>query len=207
MSIVKTLVFDLGGVLINWDPRRLYRKLIKDESEMDFFLAEVCSPEWNAQMDRGKSFQEAVDELELVYPKYTKQIQAYYSRWEEMIVGPVPGTVKILEGLRGAGYPLAALSNWSAETYPKVTKRFAFLSWFDPLVISGEIGLIKPDPEVYHYFLQEINREAKDCIFVDDSKANIRTAEELGFISILFSSPEQLGRRLEELGILENEYK
>lgn len=204
MPNVKTLVFDLGKVLIDWDPRYLYRKLIPDESEMDFFLAEICSPEWNAQMDRGKSFQEAVDELAVVYPKYSKQIQAYYSRWEEMILGPIQGTVKILERLREAGYPLAALSNWSAETYPKVANRFALLKLFDPLVISGEVGLIKPDPEIYNYLLKKINREAKDCIFIDDSESNIRTAEEMGFISIHFSSPEELGRNLEELGVLKN---
>ena len=200
----KTVVFDLGGVLIDWDPRHLYRKLIPDESEMDFFLAEICSPEWNAQMDRGEKFQEAVDELAEVYPKYSKQIQAYYSRWEEMIIGPVQGTVKVLERLRGAGYPLAALSNWSAETFPKVANRFPLLSLFDTLVISGEVGLIKPDPEIYHYLLRKINREAKDCIFIDDSESNVRMAEELGFISIYFSSPERLGGRLEELGILKN---
>ena len=202
MSNVKTLIFDLGGVLIDWDPRCLYRKLIPDESEMNFFLAEICSPEWNAQLDKGESFQEAVDELEVVYPKYSRQIQAYYSRWEEMVIGPIQGTVNILERLREAGYPLAALSNWSAETYPKIAKRFALLNWFDPLVISGEIGLIKPDPEIYHYLLKKINREAKDCIFIDDSESNIRTAEKLGFISIHFSSSEGLGRSLEELGIL-----
>jgi len=204
VSNVKTLIFDLGGVLIDWDPRYLYEKLIPDKSEMDFFLAEICSPEWNAQMDRGKSFQDAVDELAIVYPKYSSQIQAYYSRWGEMIIGTIPGTVKILERLRGAGYPLVALSNWSAETYPKVTKRFALLSWFGTLVISGEVGLIKPDPEIYHYLLKKINREAKDCIFIDDSKQNVRTAEELGFISIHFSSPEGLEENLEELNILNN---
>ncbi len=202
----KTVVFDLGGVLIDWDPRYLYRKLIPVESELDFFLAEVCSPEWNAQMDRGKKFQEAVDELAAAYPEYSSQIQAYYSRWEEMIIGPVRGTVKILEKLRGAGYPLAALSNWSAETFPKVANRFPLLSLFDTLVISGEVGLIKPEPEIYHYLLRKINKKAKDCIFIDDSESNVRTAEELGFISINFSSPERLGGRLEELGILKNAY-
>lgn len=203
----KTVVFDLGGVLIDWDPRYLFEKLIPDEAEMDFFLARVCSPEWNAQMDRGNSFQEAVDELALVYPRYSSQIQAYYSRWEEMIVGPFPGTVKILERLRGAGYPLAALSNWSAETFPKVMDKFEFLNWFSTLVISGEVGLIKPDPEIYHYLLEKINREAKDCIFIDNSKSNVRTAEELGFISIHFSSPEELEGSMEELGILKNVHK
>lgn len=202
MLNVKTLVFDLGGVLIDWDPRHLFRKLIPDKSELDFFLSEVCSPEWNAQIDRGKSFQESVDGLAVVYPKYTKQIQAYCSRWEETITGPIHGTVNILEGLRGAGYPLAALSNWSAETFPKVADRFEFLNWFDPLVISGEIGLIKPAPEIYHYLLREINREAEECIFIDNSEANVLTAEKLGFISIHFSSPEQLQVKLEGLGVL-----
>lgn len=202
MLNVKTLVFDLGGVLIDWDPRHLYRKLIPDESELDFFLSEVCSPDWNAQIDRGKSFQEAVDGLAVVYPEYSMQIQAYYSRWEETITGPIHGAVKILEGLRGAGYPLAALSNWSAETFPKVADRFEFLNWFDPLVISGEIGLIKPAPEIYHYLLREINREAEECIFIDNSETNVLAAEELGFICIHFSSPEQLQVKLEGLGIL-----
>jgi len=198
----KILVFDLGGVLIDWNPRHLYRKLIPNESELEFFLSEVCSLEWNKQMDRGNSFLEAVDELAVVYPKYSKQIQAYYLRWEETIAGPILGTVKILERLKGAGYPLAALSNWSAETFPKVVDQFEFLNWFDPLVISGEIGLIKPDPEIFHYLLREISREAEECIFIDDSKANVLAAAELGFVSIHFSSSEQLQVKLEELGVL-----
>jgi 2-haloacid dehalogenase len=154
-------------------------------------------------MDRGKSWKEAVDELAVIYPNYTKQIQAYYSRWEEMIIGPIHGTVKILEGLRGAGYPLVALSNWSAETFPIALERFEFLSWFDPLIISGEIDLVKPAPEIYHYLLREISREAEECIFIDDSEANVLMAEELGFISIHFSSPEQLQVKLEEIGVVD----
>ncbi|MGB2962460.1 MAG: HAD family phosphatase [Anaerolineales bacterium] len=200
----KTIIFDLGGVLIDWNPRHLYRKIFADQGEMEFFLSQVCTPDWNAQMDRGYPFKTAVGELTDQHPKYTLQIQAFFGRWEEMILGSFPETVKILGVVKAAGYPVAGLTNWSGETFPRVAHRFEFLGWFDPLIVSGKIGMVKPDPEIYHYLLKMIQRVPEKCIFIDDNEINIQTAEELGFECIHFFSPIQLRSRLEELEILIN---
>jgi 2-haloacid dehalogenase len=198
----KTIIFDLGGVLVDWNPQHLFRKIFPDQEEMDFFLREVCSLEWNAQIDRGYPFKVAIAELTAEHPEYTDQINAYFDRWDEMISGSFPETVKILKEIKDAGYPLVGLSNWSGETLPRVAHQFEFLNWFDPLVLSGEVEMVKPDPDIYHYLLKEINREPGECIFIDDSEVNIQTAEKLGFEGIHFSSPQQLRDRLNQLGIL-----
>jgi len=198
----KTIIFDLGGVLIDWNPQHLFRKIFPDQEEMDFFLRAVCSPEWNAQLDRGYPFKVAIAELTAEHPEYTDQINAYFDRWDEMIPGSFPETVKILKEIKDAGYPLVGLSNWSGETLPRVAHQFEFLNWFDPLVLSGEVEMVKPDPDIYLYLLKEINREPGECIFIDDSEVNIQTAEKLGFEGIHFSSPQQLRDRLNQLGIL-----
>jgi len=200
----KTIVFDLGGVLIEWDRRALFKKLFNDGNELDYFLTEVCSLDWNSQIDLGMPFEKAVQERILEFPNYAPQIQAYIERWEEMIPGSIPGAVKILKELKEAGYPLAVLSNWSAETFPKVWDRFEFLGWFNPIVISGEVGLIKPGSEIFKYLLNEINIDAANCIFIDDSLPNIQMAEELGFEAIFYSYPKELRTRLEQLNILTN---
>jgi 2-haloacid dehalogenase len=200
----KTIIFDLGGVLVDWNPQHLFRKIFPDQEEMDFFLREVCSLEWNAQIDRGYPFKVAIAELTAEHPEYTDQINAYFDRWDEMISGSFPETVKILKEIKDAGYPLVGLSNWSGETLPRVAHQFEFLNWFDPLVLSGEVKMVKPDPDIYHYLLKEINREPGECIFIDDSEVNIQTAEKLGFEGIHFSSPQQLRDRLDQLGILQN---
>ena len=198
----KTIVFDLGGVLIDWNPRHLYEKIFSDLDEMEYFLKEVCSPDWNSHMDVDKSFLDGIDELVPKFPQYEEQIRAYYSRWEEMIVGEFPGTVKILRELKEAGFPLAALSNWSSETFPRVKDQYESLSWFNPLVISGLIGYKKPDPEPFQILLHELILNAGDCIFIDDMEDNIQEARRQGFEAIQFSSPEQLRADLVDLGLI-----
>ena len=193
----KTIVFDLGGVLMDWDPRYLYSQIFSDPDEMEFFLREVCSPDWNAQTDVDKSFLDAIDELVPKYPQYEKQIRAYYPRWEEMIRGEISGTVEILRDLKEAGYPLAALSNWSSETFPRVKDQYEFLSWFTPLVVSGYIGYKKPDPEPFQILLHELGQESGDCLFIDDMEDNIQEAKRQGFEVIHFTSPEELREELE----------
>ena len=198
----KTIVFDLGGVLIDWNPRHLYEKIFSDLDEMESFLKEVCSMDWNSQMDVDKSFLDAIDELVPKFPQYEEQIRAYYPRWEEMIGGVFQGTVKILRELKEAGFPLAALSNWSSETFPRVKDQYEFLSWFNPLVISGHIGYKKPDPEPFQILLHELNLDAGDCVFIDDMEDNIQEARRQGFEVIQFSSPEQLRTDLVDLGLI-----
>lgn len=193
----KTIIFDLGGVLMDWDPRYLYRKIFSDPDEMEYFLSEVCSPEWNAQTDVDKSFLDAIDELVPKFPHYENQIRAYFSRWDEMIAGDIPGTVKILRELKEAGCSLAALSNWSSETFPGIKAQYEFLSWFSPLVVSGYIGYKKPDPEPFQILLHELGLKAGDCLFIDDMEANILEAKRQGFEVIHFTSPAKLREELE----------
>ncbi len=198
----KTLIFDLGGVLLDWDPRYLYRKVFDDRVEMEYFLEKVCSPEWNAQMDTARPFQDAIDELIPRYPQYAEPIQMYYSRWYEMMGGDFPETVNILRQLKEAGYPLAALSNWSGETFPRVRKEHRFLDWFDPLVLSFQLGVAKPHPEIYQALLKELGEQARDCLFIDDSDENVQEAKRQGFSTIHFQSPAGLREALSEMGLL-----
>ncbi|MFQ5973200.1 MAG: HAD family hydrolase, partial [Alphaproteobacteria bacterium] len=148
-----TVIFDIGGVLIDWDPRHLYRKLFDDEDAMEHFLATVCTPEWNAQQDEGRTVAEGTALLTERFPEHAALILAYYDRFGEMMNGPLEETVSLLGELRGAGTPLYALSNWSRETFPLARERFEFLDWFRGIVISGEEGVKKPDPRIYQLLL------------------------------------------------------
>lgn len=190
------VVFDLGAVLIDWNPRHLYRKLFSDEQEMEYFLSEVCSPAWNVRQDGGRSFAEAIGSLVDRYPKYRSMIKAYFERWDEMVPGAIEGTVAILSELKQHDFTLAALSNWSAETYPKAEQRFEFLTWFDEIVLSGRERHVKPQPEIYHILLHRLGCSPQDCIFIDDSTPNVEMAAQLGFSAIHFTTPEQLRKDL-----------
>lgn len=196
------IVFDLGGVLLDWDPRHLYRQVFDDRADMEYFLSQVCSPAWNAQMDAGTPFQEAVDQLVLRFPHYRDQIRMFDSRWVEMVRGEIPGTVQILRELKEAGYHLAALSNWSLETFPRVQSNYEFLGWFEPLLLSGQLGVAKPAPEIYRALLHRTGWRANDCLFIDDVRENVLEASRQGFDIIHFRSAEQLLRELKEREIL-----
>lgn len=196
------IVFDLGGVLVDWNPRYLYRQLIEDEAAVEKFLSEVCTPEWNLKQDAGRPFAEAVEELIVQYPDQQELIRAYHLRWEETLGGPIEGTVEILDELRRAGYTVAALSNWSAETFPVARRRFDFLNRFDVTVISGEVKMIKPDPRIFELLLEKLGRRADECVYIDDVEANVSAARRLGFRVIHFRSPAQLREELQQLGIM-----
>lgn len=192
------LIFDLGAVLIDWNPRHLYRTLFDDEAAMEAFLETVCTPAWNAEQDRGRSWQDAVDLLTVEHPKHQALIQAYMDRWEDMLKGPIQGTVEILERLDRDGFELHALTNWSAETFPIARERYAFLERFRTILVSGEERLMKPDPAIFELMLERINHPAERCLFIDDSAKNIETADGLGFDAIHFLSPDQLKAELEK---------
>jgi 2-haloacid dehalogenase len=193
---VKAVVFDLGGVLIDWDPRYLYRKLLADEVAVEEFLATVCTPEWNAEQDRGRPFAEGVAELVERHPAHAAAIAAYSERWEEMLAGDIPGTVELLAELRAAGTPLYALTNWSAETFVIARQRFEFLSWFDGVVVSGEERMIKPDPAFFRLLLERFGLAPEATFYVDDSQANVAAARRLGLDAVRFTGPGQLRREL-----------
>lgn len=197
------MIFDLGGVLIDWNPLNLYNTLFAGrDAERDHFLCVVCPPAWNAQQDAGRPFHKAIEERIQMYPEYAEQIEAYFSCWEEMISGEIKGSVDILAELRDLGYPLYALSNWAAETFDLVREQFEFLNWFDHMVISGKVGMVKPDPGIFEYLLQLIGRKAQDCLFIDDTEENIAAAQRLGFQTIHFKSSEQLADALRKRGVL-----
>jgi len=198
-----SIIFDFGGVLMDWDPRYLYSRLFAgDEAAVERFLAEVGFFEWNARQDEGRAFSAAVADLSARYPHYASLIQAYENRWEESLGEPVWGTVAILQALRQAGFPLYALSNWSAEKFPVIRRKYGFFEWFDDIVLSGEVRLVKPDPRIFTAFLERIGRSAPDCLFIDDSTANLEAANRLGFHTLHFQSPEQLAGDLVRLQLL-----
>lgn len=168
---------------------------------MERFLSEVCTPDWNSRQDGGRPFAEAVAELSVLYPGYRQFIEAYYTHWGEMLAGAIDGTVTILEELHRQGFYLCALSNWSAETFPLARERFAFLERFQTIVLSGEEGMIKPDPAIFQVLLARIGRRAEECIFIDDVPANTQAARRLGFRAIEFRSPADLRMQLSKHGL------
>lgn len=202
---VQTLVavFDLGGVLIDWDPRYLYRKLFAgDEAGMEQFLATICTHSWNTQQDAGRTFAEGCASLKAIHPHAGALIDAWFERYQEMLAGPIQGTVDILSDLRWRGVPLYALSNWSRETFPLALERFEFLQWFHGIMLSGEVGLVKPDPRLYDLFLQTFAIDPSTAIYIDDLKPNVETATALGMRGILFTGPAALRAELRRCGFM-----
>jgi 2-haloacid dehalogenase len=201
MSNIKAVVFDIGGVLIDWSPRHLYRKIFKSEEEMEWFLSEVCTYEWNVQQDGGKLFSEATAELSARYPEYSDKIALYYGRWEEMLGGELSDTVKIFNELKSAGMPLYALTNWSHEAFPVAYERYGFMKQFDGIVVSGYEKLLKPDHAIYRVLMSRYNVNPGESVYIDDNKANADAAAELGFHAIHFHSAEHLREELRDLGL------
>jgi 2-haloacid dehalogenase len=200
---IEAVVFDIGGVLLDWNPRYLYRQLFDDEQEMERFLAEVCTLEWHEAHDRGKPFEASCAELASLHPEYAEMIYAWGRRSEEMIAGPIEESVEILGRLRASGVRCYALTNMETETFPLRVKRFPFMSWFDGAVVSGFEGVVKPDPEIFRRLLERFDLTAESTLFVDDSESNVRAARELGIRAVLFESPAAFEQVLSELGLLE----
>jgi 2-haloacid dehalogenase len=196
------LIFDFGGVLIDWNPRYLYRKVFADEQTMERFLAEVGFFEWNKLQDAGRPLSEAVADLCSRHPQHCELIRLYDERYEESLSGPIPASVAILSRLRAAGCKLYGLSNWPQEKFQLVRHKFEFFNWFDELFISGELGLAKPDPRIFRLVLQCLARPADQCLLIDDSTNNIAAAQALGLRTIHFLSPQQLENELLALGII-----
>jgi len=197
-SQIKAVVFDFGGVLIGWNPRNLYTRYFPDEPQaMEDFLAEISFMEWNAQQDKGRPFAEAVAQLSAQFPHHAHLISAYQENWKESITGSIDGTVELLRLLKKKGYSLYGLSNWGTETFAMIRHEFDFLNLFDEIILSGEVKLIKPEPEIFELFLQKIGKTADQCLFIDDSEPNIITARKLGFDTVHFESPEHLKNELE----------
>jgi 2-haloacid dehalogenase len=204
---IETVVFDLGNVLIGWDPRRLYRQLIQDEAQMEWFLREVCSSEWNEEQDRGRPWAEGTALLRARFPEHAALIDAYHLRWPETLLGPIEGSVDLLAQLKARGVRLLALTNWSQETFPIARQLYPFLQWFEGIVVSGEERLVKPDPRIYQRLLQRYAVDPARTLYVDDSQRNVAAAQALGMHGWWFRDPDGLRQRLLQLGLLDDDMK
>lgn len=203
MKNINTIIFDLGGVLIDWNPDYMYRKLITDEQKRKWFLENVCNLDWNEQQDAGRKIEEANKERIALFPEYKDWILAYYQRWEEMLNGPIEGTVEIFRALKKKEHlGFYALTNWSAETFPRALEMFDFLHWFDGRVVSGEENTRKPFREIYDLVLNRYGLVASQTLFIDDNLRNIKAAQELGLECIHFTKPDHLLTALKELKLL-----
>ncbi|WP_121808277.1 HAD family hydrolase [Mucilaginibacter kameinonensis] len=201
--MINTIIFDLGAVLIDWNPHYLYHTLFTDEQEMKDFLANICTSDWNEEQDAGRPLQEGTDLLVAQYPKHEANIRAFYSRWVEMLGEPLHGTVEIFKQLKASGrYRIYALTNWSAETFPFALERYAFLNWFDGIVMSGAEKMRKPSPAFYQLLLDRYDVKANEALFIDDNYRNILAAEKMGIKSIHFTSSEALEAELKSLEVL-----
>jgi len=202
-SPIKAIIFDFGNVLLEWNPRLVYRHFFPNDAEgMERFFQEVNFMEWNLQQDKGRPFTEGVSVLSEQFPQYAQLIQAYHDRWKDSIGELITGTVDLLNQLKQAGYPLYGLSNWSAETFPYAREKYDVFDLFDDMVISGEVGHVKPDPEIFQILLGKIGRPAQECLLIDDSLPNIHQAEKMGFAIIHFQTPEQLEKELKQLHLI-----
>lgn len=200
---ITAIIFDFGGVLVDWNPRNLYQEYFPEQPEaMENFLAEINFMEWNAQQDKGRSFAEATALLSKEFPQYAKLIHAYHQNWERSIVGQIDESVELLKALKRKGHSIYGLSNWSAETFPIARKRYQVFELLDDYVLSGNVNLIKPGEEIFEYSLKKFGKTAQECLFIDDSEPNIITAQRLGFDTIHFSSPAQLKTELTARNLL-----
>lgn len=202
---IKAIVFDIGGVLIDWDPRYLYRKLFKAEEEMERFLHTVCHHSWNLELDRGANWNDAVATLSEKFPDHKDNIRAYHDRWIEMVQGPIHETVDIMMALRHMGYKLYAITNYSREKLDLTIKEYPFLRGFDGMIVSGDEKLVKPDPAIYQLLLDRYDLNPRQLLFIDDRRENVQAAWDKGFHAVQFLSPAQLEKDLMDFGILQSE--
>jgi 2-haloacid dehalogenase len=203
MSKIDTVVFDLGGVLIDWNPRYLYRKIFKTEDEIDWFMTNICTPEWNDMQDAGRSFSDATEELVKKFPEHETPIRAWYGRFPETISGAIQPTVDVLGKIKQKkAHKLFALTNWSAESFPWAQQNFEFLSWFEGIVVSGAEKTRKPYADFYHILFNRYKIDPARAVFIDDNIKNVKGSNDVGMQAIHFTSASQLEKDLLKLGIL-----
>ncbi|GAA4742663.1 HAD family hydrolase [Flavisolibacter ginsenosidimutans] len=200
---VTTIIFDLGGVLIDWNPAYVFDTLIPEEEKRKHFFENICTHEWNEEQDAGRTIKEANEVLIAKHPEWKEHIEAYYGRWEEMLGGPIEETVEIFRELKESGhYKMYALTNWSAETFPKALALYEFLHWFDGRLVSGEEKMRKPFPEFFQLLLDRFDIKKEEALFIDDNLRNAEAAKDFGLETIRFTSSAQLRDELERRAIL-----
>ncbi|NND62085.1 MAG: HAD family phosphatase [Flavobacteriaceae bacterium] len=202
-STIDTVIFDLGGVLIDWNPEYVYLKEFRgDRDKMNWFLNEICAWEWNANQDAGYSLEQATLDRIALFPEYERLIKMYYGRWEEMLGFAHEDTLDILKSVVDhPDYNVYALTNWSGETWPKAIEKFPWLQWFEGILVSGDEGMRKPFPEIYELILSRYHIDRTRAVFIDDSKANVKGSEDVGLKALHFSSAVQLRNDLQLLGL------
>lgn len=178
------VVFDVGNVLIRWDPRNLYYKMFRDPAEMEWFLSHVCTGEWNLAQDRGRPWEDAIAMTVREHPRYEAEIRAFRSRWQEMLAGAIEANVRVLDTLRKNGVATYAITNFAADTFREAQELFPFLKGFDGIICSGEEKVCKPDPKIFQLLLERYHLKASSCVFIDDSDKNISQAGKLGFKTV-----------------------
>jgi len=200
---ITTIIFDLGGGLIDWNPEYVYRDVFQgDQDKVDWFLTNICVSEWNVRQDAGRTLQEGTDILVQQYPQYEDWIRIFYDRWEEMLAGPIPTTVDLLKKLKDDNkYRILALTNWSSETFPIAFDKFEFLKYFEGIVVSGDEKTAKPFPEIYEILIERYLLSPENCVFIDDNFDNIIAAKKLGIHGIHYKTPSQLTEELSKLNI------
>jgi 2-haloacid dehalogenase len=203
---IKAVVFDFGGVLIDWNRDYMYRKLIADDAERRWFLDHVVAMDWVLQQDAGQTIADGNAELIARFPEHEALIRAFYERWHEMVGGVLEEGVALVDKLDAAGVPLFGLTNWSAETFPWAWERFAILRRFREVIVSGRVGVAKPDPAIFALMWTEIERhlpgiEPREVAFIDDNAHNIRAANELGWNAILHTGAPETESQLKRLGL------
>ncbi len=205
MTGIKAIIFDLGGVLIDWNPRYVFdEKYFESEEKREYFFSNICTSDWNEEQDAGRSIVEATQLLVSQYPEWESSIRDYYGRWTDMLKAPIPETVEIFRQLKQSGrYKLYALTNWQVSLIDIALVRYNFLHWFDGRVVSGEEKTRKPFPEFYQRLLNRYDLKPSEAVFIDDNARNVKAAEDLGIRSIHFQSPRQLRDQLTEMGLLE----
>lgn len=199
--MVKNIVFDFGGVLINWNPHNLYDGYFGDKEKAQWFIDNICTSEWNSQMDKGKPFSEGVAELVAIHPEWETEIRVYQSRWHEMVTCQVPGMEELLKDLKAKGYPIYGLTNWSDETMQDEFKRWNIFRLVDDMVVSGREKLLKPDPAIYQCMLSRFKIKPEETVFIDDNLKNVEAAKALGIHAIRFENADNLRRQLTDLQV------
>jgi 2-haloacid dehalogenase len=200
---MNTVLFDIGRVLLDWDPRYYYARHFPDDADaLERFVTHVVGTDWIRSVDAGKPIDAAIEERSREFPEHAHLVRAWKAGWPEMLRGEIAGTVALLDELRSRGRRVAALSNFSAESWPWAAARFPFLGWFEGVVISGEVGVAKPDPAIYRIAIERLALEPERTLFVDDMPVNVEAARACGIEAVVFEGPGKLRKDLEARGLL-----
>ena len=199
VGVISTIIFDFGGVLVDWDPHRMLDGYFGSRQKADWFIANICTSEWNSEMDGGKPFAQGIAELSAKHPEWATEIQAYFDRWIEMIGGEIPGMLQVVKDLKSKGYKLYGLTNWSAETFCQVRHKFEVFDLLDGMLVSGEEHMLKPAPEFFQLLIDRFGLDPAGSLFIDDNQPNVDGALKFGLKAIRFENAETLRKQLNTL--------